>query len=72
MPNFQPSKIQMNNAIDTATRKASALAMRFDCFGILLFPRSMKNKALARLARIARKARATKMFMLPLCYEYQV
>ncbi len=60
MPNFHATNMQMNNTTETPIRMAKAYAMRFDFSGFWLLPRNIKNKALARLARMARNAMATK------------
>jgi len=64
-PIFQDSKMLMNNTTDMPMRKASALAMG-EALGLssssgLL--RTMKNKAVARLAKMPKKANAMKKVM---------
>jgi hypothetical protein len=52
--------MQTKSKIDTPTRTANARAIRRDLLGPPLPPRSMKNKAVAKLAMTAKKPRATK------------
>ena len=64
-PIFQDTKIPMNNTTDMPMRKASALAMG-EALGASSFSgllRTMKNKAVARLAKTPKKANAMKKVM---------
>jgi hypothetical protein len=65
-PIFQAIKMQMNNMMDNPTLRASAFIMLPDFFwSSLAFPcpRIMKYKAPARLATMAKNAKATNIFM---------
>ena len=64
-PIFQDSKMLMNNTTEMPMRKASALAMG-EVLGASSFSglsRTMKNKAVARLAKMPKKANAMKKVM---------
>ena len=64
-PIFQDSKMLMNNTTEMPMRKASALAMG-EALGASSFSgllRTMKNKAVARLANMPKKANAMKKVM---------
>ena len=64
-PIFQDSKMLMNNTTDMPMRKASALAIG-EALGASSFSgllRTMKNKAVARLAKMPKKANAMKKVM---------
>ncbi len=64
-PIFQDSKMPMNNTTDMPMRKASALAMG-EALGASSFSgllRTMKNKAVARLAKTPKKANAMRYVM---------
>lgn len=50
--------------MDTATRSAKAQAMRLDLATGEGLGRSMKNRALPSAANMARKARATRYFIM--------
>jgi hypothetical protein len=63
-PIFHATRMHKNKIMDTPTRIARAYAMRFDLAGALVPPRSIKNKAVAKLPRIAKKASATKYDMM--------
>ncbi len=62
-PSCPASKIQINSTMDTATRSASAQAMRLDLVTGEGLARSMKNRALPSAANMARKASATRYFI---------
>ena len=65
-PIFHDTKILMNNTTEMPMRKASALAMgeAFGLSGLLSAGlRTMKNKAVARLAKTPKKANAMKKVM---------
>ena len=64
-PNFQDTKMLMNNTTENPIRNASALAMG-EALGVSSFSglcRTMKNKAVARLASMPRKANAMNKVM---------
>ena len=66
-PIFQEMSTQMNSKMENPTRNAKARAMlpfgRGVSCNVLFPPRIMYTKAMARLARIAMKANATRIFM---------
>ena len=62
-PSCQANKTPKNNNMETATRSASAQAMRLDlatCDGL---PRNMKNSAVPSAAKIPKNPKATKYDM---------
>ncbi len=59
-PSFQASRMQKNRNMDTPTRRPNALAMPFALASCDVPPRSMKNKAAAKLPKIRMKANITK------------
>ena len=64
-PIFQDSKMPMNNTTDMPIRTARALAMG-EALGASSFSgllRTMKNKAVARLAKTPKKANAMRYVM---------
>ena len=63
-PSFHASKMPKNKNMDTATRSASAHAMRLDLATGDGFARSMKNSAVASAAKIPKNASATRYDML--------
>ena len=58
---YQANSTQRNKVMDTATRMASAHAIRLlGLPGVSGWPRIMKNKAKARLPMMTRKASTTR------------
>ena len=59
----QDNKMHRKSSTENPTRRASARAMRCDLSGASLPPRSMKNRAVARLVMMARNASETRYDM---------
>jgi hypothetical protein len=55
-PSFQASKMHTNNTIDAPTRSANARAMALERDEVPLLPRSIKNSAALKHAKIIKNA----------------